>query len=102
MRTEVLKKCIKAQFPESKWTKLTSMCWLENHNGLRLFTEIYKAIVNALEELQLVRDIETSSKALQLGKTIITGDFVIIWSQHPYFFLKHYLCVKIYNPQIVI
>jgi len=55
MRTEVLKKYIKEQFPESKWTKLTSMCetrWMENHNGLIRFTENYKkAIVNILEEL---------------------------------------------------
>ncbi|XP_008185833.1 zinc finger MYM-type protein 1-like [Acyrthosiphon pisum] len=79
-RTEMLKKYIKEQFPESKWTKLTSMCetrWVENHDGLIRFTEIYKAIVNTLEELQSTRDIETSSKALQLGKTIITSDFVI-------------------------
>jgi len=80
MRTELLKKYIKEQFPESKWTKLTSMCetrWVENHDGLIRFTEIYKAIVNTLDDLQLKRDIETSSKALQLGKTIITSDFVI-------------------------
>ncbi|XP_008188567.1 uncharacterized protein LOC103310889, partial [Acyrthosiphon pisum] len=67
-------------FPESKWTKLTSMCktrWVENHDGLIRFTEIYKAIVNTLDDLQLKCDIETSSKALQLGKTIITSDFVI-------------------------
>lgn len=80
MRTEVLKKYIKVQFPKCKWTKLTSMCetrWVENHDGLIRFTEIYKAIVNTLEELQLKHDIETSSKALQLGKTIITSNFVI-------------------------
>jgi len=80
MRTELLKKYIIEQCPESKWTKLTSMCetrWVENHDGLIRFTDIYKAIVNTLEELQLKRDIETSSKALQLGKTIITSDFVI-------------------------
>ena len=80
MRTEVLKKYIKEQFPESKWTKLTSMCetrWVENHDGLIRFTEIYKAIVNTLEELQLVHDIDTSSKPLQLGRSIITSDFLI-------------------------
>lgn len=80
LRTNVLKKYIKEQFPESKWTKLTSMCetrWVENHDGLIRFTEIYKAIVSTLEELQLTRDIETSSKALQLENTIITSDFVI-------------------------
>jgi len=80
MRTNVLKKYIKEQLPESKWTKLTSMCdtrWVENHDGLIRFTEMYKVIVNTLEELQLTRDIKTSSKALQLGKTIITSDFLI-------------------------
>lgn len=51
--------------------------WVENHDEFIRFTEIYKAIVNTLDELQLKRDIETSSKDLQLEKTIITSDFVI-------------------------
>lgn len=51
--------------------------WVENHDELIRFTEIYKAIVNTLERLSLKRDIETSLNVLQLGKTIVTGDFVI-------------------------
>lgn len=39
--------------------------WVENHDGLIRFTEVFKPIVETLEELQLVKNIETSSKALQ-------------------------------------
>lgn len=35
------------------------------------------AVISTLEELQLTYDIETSSNALQLRKTIITSDFLI-------------------------
>jgi hypothetical protein len=52
--------------------------WVENHYGLIRFTEMYNAIVNTFEELQLTFDIETSSKLLQLGKTAITSGFVIV------------------------
>lgn len=51
--------------------------WVENHDELIRLTEVYKAIVNTLEKQQLIGDIETSSKVLQFGKTIITREFVI-------------------------
>lgn len=97
-RIAVLKKCIKDQFPESKWSKLTSMCeirWVENHDGLIRFTEVYKAILHTLEKPQSIRDIETSSKALKFGKTIINSEFVISMVIVPYFFFSHYPRVKI-------
>ncbi|XP_026819121.1 52 kDa repressor of the inhibitor of the protein kinase-like [Rhopalosiphum maidis] len=76
-RTELLKNKIKEFLPETKWTKLTSMCetrWVENHDGMLRFSEIYKPIVATLEELQLFVDIETSSKALQLYKCSVKCD----------------------------
>jgi len=79
-RTELLKNKIKEFLPETKWTKLTSMCetrWVENHDGMLRFSEIYKPIVATLEELQLFVDIETSSKALQLYKCVTTSEFII-------------------------
>ncbi|XP_022177820.1 52 kDa repressor of the inhibitor of the protein kinase-like [Myzus persicae] len=79
-RTELLKNKIKEFLPQTKWTKLTSMCetrWVENHDGMLRFSEIYKPIVATLEELQLFVDIETSSKALQLYKCVTTSEFII-------------------------
>jgi len=51
--------------------------WVENHDGMLRFSEIYKPIVATLEELQLWVDIGTSSKALQLYKCITTCEFII-------------------------
>ncbi|KAL4122845.1 hypothetical protein QTP88_015112 [Uroleucon formosanum] len=79
-RTELLKNKIKEFLPQTKWTKLTSMCetrWVENHDGMLRFSEIYKPIVATLEELQLFVDIETSSKALQLYKCVTISEFII-------------------------
>lgn len=80
MRTAILKNKIKEHVPNTKWTKLTSMCetrWVENHDGLIRFTEVFKPIVKTLEELQLVKDIETSSKALQFPQAIMTSEFIV-------------------------
>ncbi|KAL4084920.1 hypothetical protein QTP88_027787 [Uroleucon formosanum] len=79
-RTELLKNKIKEFLPQTKWTKLTSMCenrWVKNHDGMLRFSEIYKPIVATLEELQLFVDIKTSSKALQLYKCVTTSEFII-------------------------
>ena len=79
-RTELLKNKIKEFIPETKWAKLTSMCetrWVENHDGMIRFLDIYKPIVDTLDELQLCHDIETSSKALNLYRSITTSEFVI-------------------------
>ncbi|XP_025420070.1 zinc finger MYM-type protein 1-like [Sipha flava] len=79
-RIELLKNKIKEFLPETKWTKLTSMCetrWVENHDGMLRFSEIYKPIVTTLEELQIFVDIETSSKALQFYKCVTTSEFII-------------------------
>lgn len=80
MRTNILKTKIKNIVPNTKWTKLTSMCdtrWVENHNGIQRFVEIFQPIVETLEELQLVQDINTSSKALQFYRAIITSEFIL-------------------------
>ncbi|KAE9522168.1 hypothetical protein AGLY_017428, partial [Aphis glycines] len=78
-RTELLKIKLKNLFPK-KWTKLTSMCetrWVENHDGIIRFFDIYKPIVDTLDKFQLFHDTETSSKALNLYRSIITNEFVI-------------------------
>ncbi|XP_025207736.1 zinc finger MYM-type protein 1-like [Melanaphis sacchari] len=80
MRTNILKTNIKNILPNTKWTKLTSMCdtrWVENHNGIQRFVEIFQPIVETLEELQLVQDINTSSKSIQFYRAIVTSEFIL-------------------------
>lgn len=57
---------IKKNYPETKWKNLTAMCetrWVENHDGLLRFKEIFKGIVDTLDVLSIDKDSETSSKA---------------------------------------
>lgn len=51
--------------------------WVENHDGLIRFLEMFKPIVEILEELTLVKDIDTSSKAIQCLRSIISSEFII-------------------------
>jgi len=56
MWTNILKTIV----PNTKWIKMTSMCgtrWVENHDGIQRFVEIFQSIVETLEEL--VQDINT-------------------------------------------
>lgn len=79
-RTKLLKENIKAEFPESKWTTLIPMCetrWVENHDGLIRFREIYKCLVSTLEELSYDSDTEVSSKSLSFLKSILCSEFII-------------------------
>ncbi|KAK5644977.1 hypothetical protein RI129_006277 [Pyrocoelia pectoralis] len=79
-RTNCLKHSIRKNFPETKWQTLTAMCetrWVENHDGLIRFQEIFKAILDTLEDLSTDVDSETSSKANNFLKSIIASDFVI-------------------------
>lgn len=79
-RTAVLQSCIKSNFPSTKWETLTAMCgtrWVENHNSLLKFKEIYKAIVETLENISESTDIETSSKASSFLKSMLGSEFVV-------------------------
>lgn len=79
-RQHILQQKIKENTQEVHWRKLTSMCdtrWVENHDGLLRFKEIILPIVLALEELSLVTNMETSSKATQFLKSITSAEFVI-------------------------
>lgn len=79
-RTKCLKDNIEKNFPETQWKNLTAMCetrWVENHDGLLRFKEIYKAIVDTLDDLSTDMDCETSSKANSFLRSVISSDFVI-------------------------
>lgn len=49
--------------------------WVENHDGLIRVKEIFKAIVDTLEDLSMDADSGTSSKATSLLRSIIISDF---------------------------
>jgi len=49
----------------------------KNHDGIQRFVDIFKPIVETLEELQLVHDINTSSKSLQFYRAIDTNEFIL-------------------------
>jgi hypothetical protein len=51
--------------------------WVENYNGIQRFVEIFQSIVETLEKLQLVQDINTSLKALQFYRAIVTSEFIL-------------------------
>ncbi|XP_033221040.1 52 kDa repressor of the inhibitor of the protein kinase-like [Belonocnema kinseyi] len=79
-RTSYLKENIRQKFPETKYKNLTAMCdtrWVDNHDGLIRFEEIFEAIVDALEELSCDMDSDTSSSATSFLRSITASDFVV-------------------------
>lgn len=72
-RSQVLKNKISEHVPDTRRAQLISMCdtrWVERHQSIARFVEIYVAIVYALEELQNWPRNETSQKAHQLLSVI--------------------------------
>jgi len=69
-RADKLKSVIESEISESnkqRKTKLKTLCetrWVERHDSLMTFKELYVFILNALEELQHDTNTETSSKVL--------------------------------------
>lgn len=80
IRSEVLKKFIKDLFPCTRHQTLLKMCetrWVERHDSLLRFKELYLPITNTLRELEHHHNLETSKLAFQLSKTITSSSFVI-------------------------
>lgn len=79
-RMGLLREKIKTENPESQWKTLTSMCetrWVENHNSLLKFRELFKTIIATLEDLSSDKDMDTSSKASSFVRALLCGEFVI-------------------------
>lgn len=79
-RIAIVQEKIKLDQSNFPWKTLTSMCetrWVENHNGLMKFKELYKPIISTLEYLSDDSDIETSTKASSFIKALLNGEFVI-------------------------
>lgn len=68
------------EITETKKKKLKPLCatrWVERHNSVITFKELYEAICNALASLEQDNDTETSSKAMAFNAAIRRSDFVI-------------------------
>nr|XP_026695310.1 zinc finger MYM-type protein 1-like [Ciona intestinalis] len=79
-RTTALKNAISAIFPDYNKTTLVSMCttrWVEGHDAVVRFVEVFPAIIQALGSLEQEGDTETSNKAYLLGKRVKEFEFII-------------------------
>ncbi|KAK4874632.1 hypothetical protein RN001_013992 [Aquatica leii] len=79
-RTSFLQARIRANFSDATWQKLTPMSktrWVENHNALLKFIQIFKSIIEALEQFSTDLDMETSTKAFSFLKSALASKFVV-------------------------
>lgn len=84
-RADKLKSIIESEISNSesnkqRKAKLKTLCetrWVERHDSLMTFKELYVFILNALEELQHDTNTETSSKALLYLNSIIKSEFLV-------------------------
>ncbi|XP_022162591.1 52 kDa repressor of the inhibitor of the protein kinase-like [Myzus persicae] len=79
-RQHVLEKTIDKVLPSTNKKRLKMMCptrWVERHDAILVFIELYKAILVALDEISEWEDIHTSSKAKRLMIIIEQPEFII-------------------------
>jgi len=63
-----------------KKTKLKAMCttrWVERHDSIITFRELFPYIVNALDKIEKGFDREISTKALSFSSSIKRSDFLV-------------------------
>ncbi|XP_008185846.1 zinc finger MYM-type protein 1-like [Acyrthosiphon pisum] len=79
-RQNVLRKIIDEIAPENKKKKLKDLCptrWVERHESVMVFLELFDSVVEALEEISNWVDRETSSKSNNLLCSIKNGEFLL-------------------------
>lgn len=79
-RTKTLIECINEYVPQSRTKTLIKMCetrWVDRHESLIRFKELYKAIYYALKKLEECSNLETSRTAFQLSSSINNSVFII-------------------------
>ncbi len=79
-RLSILQNSIVEIFPESKATRLKSVCptrWIERHDATILLQEILNAIVDALSVISEWADKDSSSSATQLINSILQPSFLV-------------------------
>lgn len=71
---------IKKYIPDSRQLTLIKLCetrWIERHESITRFKELYLAIYHALKQLESSSNIETSKTAFQLSSAISASNFLI-------------------------
>jgi hypothetical protein len=79
-RSECLKRIISEQSPSATSSSLIALCqtrWIEKHDALLRFVDLYTPIVTCLESLATDSNTETSSTASQLFHAVTQSEFVI-------------------------
>ena len=80
LRTQNLKEKINEILPDSRKHTLTGLCetrWVERHDSVVRFLELYRPILRSLEALEENGHAETSAKAAQLLDTMNQSQFVV-------------------------
>ncbi|XP_025208701.1 52 kDa repressor of the inhibitor of the protein kinase-like [Melanaphis sacchari] len=80
MRSAVLKEFIKKHTPSTQQSSLIQMCetrWIDRHESVLRFKDLYKVIAYALNDLESNHNLETSQLAFQLSKTHRSSQFII-------------------------
>lgn len=79
-RQDVLEKAIDKCITDTRKKKLKKLCptrWVERHEAVLVFLELYDAIVEALENISSWNDRDTSSQASNLLCSIKQGEFLL-------------------------
>ena len=79
-RKALLQSFISQYYPNSRKSCLVSLCetrWVERHDSVLRFADLYKAIVHTLEDLCNDQNFETSNKATILHSACEKDSFVI-------------------------
>ena len=79
-RLSLLHAQIDDKCPDSSHSRLNRHCstrWIENHNAVFVFKELYPAVVGSLNQLSESRDGEVVGRAMSYFKAITTPGFLI-------------------------
>lgn len=79
-RQHTLTESMKLKLPEEKATRLKTLCstrWVERHDSVILFIELFSAVIDALEKINVWLNIETTSKANRYFDAITKSEFII-------------------------
>lgn len=80
-RSALFKAAVRHKCPEAKRRRLLKFCetrWVERHDALTTFLELYDAVALTLDHISKWRDTNASSKASVLSLAIKNGDFILV------------------------
>ncbi|XP_039247869.2 zinc finger MYM-type protein 1-like [Styela clava] len=78
-RTGILKNAIIALLPQSRHTRSITFCetrWVERHESITVFCELYSAVVYSLGQIEECRDRDAADKADEFKYRIMNADFI--------------------------